>query len=81
MMIASMWTHRPPPPHPKDLFDNMLRTSGVNVLQNFTVRGDILCESRKSIDRNGDHDTTSTVNMAQASNDALVSDQGYHISI
>ncbi len=80
MMIASMLT-RQTPPHPKVLFHNMLRTSGVNVLQNFTVRGEILCESRKSINKkNGDQDTTWTVNMAQASNDALVSDQGYHIS-
>jgi hypothetical protein len=71
---------RTTPPHPKDLFHNMLRTSGVNVSQNFTVRGEILCDSCKSINKNGDHDTTCTVNMAQTSNDALVSNQEYHIS-
>jgi hypothetical protein len=81
MMICSIHVDTPTtPPHPKDLFHNMLRTLGVNVLQNFTVRGKILCESCKNINKNGDHDTTCTVNMAQASNDALVSNQGYHIS-
>jgi hypothetical protein len=42
--------------------------------------GEILCKSRKSMDKYGDCDTTFTVNMAQVSNDALLSDQGYHIS-
>jgi hypothetical protein len=36
----------------------------------------ILCDSRKSIDKSGDRDTTCTANMAQVSNDAPVSDQG-----
>ena len=40
----------------------------------------ILCDSRKSINENGDRDTTCTVNMARVSNDAPVSDQGCHIS-
>jgi hypothetical protein len=40
----------------------------------------IMSESRKSFDENGGHVTTSTVKMACVDNDALVSDQGCHIS-
>ena len=41
---------------------------------------EIMSESRKSFDKNGGHVTTSTVKMAFVDNDALVSDQGCHIS-
>ncbi len=40
----------------------------------------IMPESRKSFDKNGGHVTTSTVKMACVDNDALVSNQGCHIS-
>ena len=40
----------------------------------------IMSESRKSFDKNGGDVTTSTVDMTRVDNDALVSDQGCHIS-
>ena len=41
---------------------------------------EIMSESRKSFDKIGGDVTTSTVEMARVDNDALVSDQGCHIS-
>ncbi len=40
----------------------------------------IMSESRKGFDKKGGNVTTSTVKMACVDNDALVSDQGCHIS-
>ncbi len=40
----------------------------------------IMSESRKSFDKNGGHVTTSDVKIVCIDNDALVSDQGCHIS-
>ncbi len=44
---------------------------------------EMMSESRKSLDKNGGHvtTTTSTVKMACVDNDALVSDQGCHIKL
>ncbi len=41
---------------------------------------EIMSESWKSFDKNGGHVTTSTVKMACVDNDAMVSDQGCHVS-
>ncbi len=41
---------------------------------------EIMSESWKSFNKNGGHVTTSTVKVACVDNDALVSDQGCHIS-
>ncbi len=41
---------------------------------------EIMSESRKSFNKNGGHVTTSTVKMVCINNDALVSNQGCHIS-
>ena len=68
-------------PYPTDLFHNMLRMLGVNIYWHLHVCwSDIVWIVQTHIDANGNHDTACTVNMAQVSNAALVSDQGYCIS-
>ena len=68
-------------PYPTDLFHNMLRMLSVNISWHLHLCwSDTVWIVQTHIDTNGNHDTACTVNMAQVSNAALVSDQGYCIS-
>jgi hypothetical protein len=55
----------------------MSRTLAVNGLQPCGVCWQDIVQIMQNHEKNGDRDTTCSANMAQVSNDARVSDQGY----